>query len=700
MKSKIKREYVNLRFNVLIVIIYIVGAILLVSLFNLQIVNGATYRETSNTRLSRESRLEAARGEILDRSGNVLASNNITYNIELYKTKSDNETLNNSILNLVNLLEEHEEKYPDNFPIDFEKHFTIDGESRTKWLEKYKLNENASEDEVIEAFIKKYKISNEEWEDIRKIFAIRYEISTKGYSSTKSLTISENVSKETLAQISERNSDFGGVVVTTDTERTYAYNNLASHIIGYIGRIGKKELEESEDFEYQNDDYIGKTGIESLFEKVLRGNDGTEEIEMAVDGTVTGSTVTEEAVQGSSVVLTIDAKLQEVAEQALAENIEKIKSGGFQTRYEAEGGAIVVMDVKNGEVLAMASYPDFNLNSWVGGISQTELNKIRETNAEYNRAISGAYSPGSTFKMVTAIAGLETGAIKPKEIIKDVGIYRRFQDYQPTCWIWNEQHSTHGALNVSQAIQHSCNYFFYETGYRTGIDNIVKYARYFGLGNKTGIELPSETAGTLSSPEAAQKANRVWTDGNVLSSSIGQLYNAFSPLQIAKYISMVANGGKTVNPTIIKTIMNSDGTEISKSEIRKYVNNELGFETKETENVNISDETLEAVRSGMKSVALERGGTAYNIFKDFNVEVGGKTGSAEASGNKVTAWFVGFAPYDDPEIAVVVTVENGGHGNYTAEVVKKVMAEYFGMNINSNEINENNSAESYVETIN
>lgn len=696
MENKIKRESVNLRFNILIVVIYIVGAILLISLFNLQIVNGATYRETSNTRLSRESRLEAARGEIVDRSGTVLATNKITYNLELYKTKSDSETLNRCILNLVNLLEGNKEKYPDNFPVDINKKFTLEGEKLEKWLLDYKFDKNASVDDVIEGFVKKYKITNEKWEDIRKIISIRYEITTKGYSNTKSLTIAENVSKETIAQISERNFDFGGIVIPTDTERNYEYSNLASHIIGYLGKINQDELKASTDYEYQNDDYIGKTGIEALFENYLRGQDGKEEIEMAVDGTVTGSTVTQEAVQGSSIVLTIDAKLQEVAEKALAENIDKIRNGGFQTSHPAEGGAIVVMDVKNGEVLAMASNPDYNLNSWVGGISQSEYSKIQENKALFNRAIQGTYAPGSTFKMVSAIAGLETKAITATEKINDVGIYRRYKDYQPTCWIWNEQHSMHGYLNVSQAIQRSCNYFFYETGYRTGIDNIEKYARNFGLGTKTGIELPSEATGTVASKSNA----KIWTEGRVLQSAIGQGDNAYTPLQIARYISMIANGGKKITPTIIKNIMNSDGTEVSKTEISKYVTEKLGLTEDTTGNLNISKESFNAVREGMKSVALERGGTAYSIFRDFNVEVGGKTGSAEASGNKVTAWFVGFAPYEDPEIAVVVTVENGWHGNYTAEVVKKVMAEYFGMNINANEIKEDNTAQSYIEQIN
>ena len=461
MKQKIKQEHVNFRFNVLSIVTYAIGIILIIRLFNLQIVHGAEYRENSNTRLSRESTLEATRGDILDRSGNVLATTTTSFNISLYKTKSDDEALNKCILNLVNLLIANNSNYPDNFPIDNNKKYTIKDESLTKWLAKYKLQEGTKEDDTINYFIKKYKITNENWEDIRKIIAIRYEITTKGYSSTKSLQIAQNVSREVVAQISEKNTDYPGITITTDSTRKYDYGNLASHIVGYIGRINEKEFNESKETNnpYQNDDYVGRTGIESLFEDYLRGKDGTEEIEMSVDGAVTGSSVTQDAIQGSSVVLTIDSKLQKIAEEALKNNIQKIKSGGFGKRYNAEGGSVVVLDIKSGEILAMASNPDYNPNSWVGGISQDEYNVIKEQNALFNKSISGAYEPGSVFKMATAIAGLETKAITKTERVNDTGIYKRYKDYTPHCWIYDQSHVGHGLVNVEQAIQKSCNFF-------------------------------------------------------------------------------------------------------------------------------------------------------------------------------------------------------------------------------------------------
>lgn len=271
MRKRIKKEYTNFRFNILIIIVYIIGVILISKLFELQIVKGAKYRETSNTRLSRESTLEASRGEILDRSGNILATTESSFNLELYKTKTGNEILNKCILNLINLFENYGVNYPNNFPINNEcTSFTIEGEELKKWLNKYKLDENITPEKAIQYFIKKYEINSNNIQEARKIISIRYEITTKGYSSTKSLELAENVSREVVAQISERNSDFPGVTITTQSSRKYNYNNLASHIIGYIGKISEKEYNVAQNI-YNNDDYVGRTGIESLFEDYLRG---------------------------------------------------------------------------------------------------------------------------------------------------------------------------------------------------------------------------------------------------------------------------------------------------------------------------------------------------------------------------------------------------------------------------------------------
>ena len=696
MSRKIKKKNIKLRFNILSLIVYLVGIVLIMQLFNLQIVNGEEYREESNTRLSRESKLVAARGNILDSSGNVLATSKMGFSLELYKTKIDDESLNKSILELINVLEQHKQSYVDSFPIKPDPYeFTISGDELSNWKAKNKLKEDASAEDCFNYFKKKYKITNEDPKEVKKILAIRNEITTKGYSSTRPLNIATDVSQEVVSIISERSDDFPGVNIVTESIRSYTSGSLASHIIGYIGRISEEEYNKNKDI-YDNDDITGKTGIESVFEKYLKGKDGVKQIDMSVDGTVAAEYVSEEAIGGSDIVLTIDSNLQSITENALKENMEKISNGGFTQSYQTKSGSVVVMNVKSGEVLAMASYPEFEPQQFVGGISAAKFDEYKSSQGLFDRAISGSYAPGSTFKMITAIAGLESGVIDTRTKINDTGIYPKYTN--PVCWYYTSFHRGHGSLNVSDAIKHSCNYFFYETGDRMGIDNLAKYARYFGLGEKTGIELPSETSGTLASRETKkEKTGEEWYVGETTSAAIGQSYNSFSPLQMAKYISMIANGGHNIQPTIVKTIRNSDGSEVNKEEIRKYVNEKLGLSDEKQEELQIEQENLDAVLEGMRSVTSETGGTAYNIFKDFDIEVGGKTGSAETSTGDVNAWFVGFAPFDNPEIAIVIMVENGGHGNYTAEVVRDIMSEYFGMNIQS--IQEDVSAFPYTESM-
>lgn len=437
-----------------------------------------------------------------------------------------------------------------------------------------------------------------------------------------------------------------------------------------------------------------------MFEEYLRGKNGTKQIDMAVDGTITGEYISKEAVAGSDVVLTIDANLQRIAENALEANINKIASGGFGKAYNTKAGACVVMNVNTGDVLAMASYPNYNPDDFVGGISNDAWNNYINNPAKplVNKAVQNSYSPGSIYKMVTAIAGLESGVINTNTRINDTGVYTKY-GVRMNCWYYTDYHRGHGWVNVSDAIEKSCNYFFYETADRMGIDKLSDFAKYFGLGNKTGVELPDETSGVLANRESKKKIygeNATWNPGDTLNAAIGQGYNEFSPLQMAKYLSMVANGGRKVDVSVIKTIRNADGSEVSKEEINQFVNKKLGIQEDNTQ-IEINQNNMKAVLNGMKSVTSDTTGTAYVRFKDFNISVGGKTGSAEAPGNLVHAWFAGFAPFENPEIAIVVMVENGGHGNYTAEVVRDIMGEYFGMNTQN--VEEDMSATPYVEML-
>lgn len=659
----------------------------------MQIVNGAEYRENSNTKLTREATIEAARGSILDRTGNVLVSTEMDFSLEMYKTKVEDSRLNDSILVMTNILKSNGDTYIDTFPISiepFEFHFESE-EKLAQWKEKYKIPQAASAEEAFYLFRDKYNINSENVTQIRQILAIRYAISTIGYSTTRSIEISNKISRNSAVQLQENSESLTGVNIVVEPIRVYHTGSLASHIIGYASRISDKNIEEfknnGDTHKYDVDDKVGQTGIEKTFEEYLRGEDGTKQIDMSVDGTVTGEYTAKEAIGGADVVLTIDANLQRIAEASLAANIQKIREGGFGEPAEAEGGAVVVVNVKNGEILAMASNPDYEPGLFYNGISYEKYNEYN-TNPYHplnSKAFQGTYAPGSTYKMVTAVAALETGTVGVADKINDNGPYYGITTgttKPPACWYFNDYGRGHGWLNVSEAIQKSCNYFFFDVSTKMGIDNLNRYAKYFGLGTKTGIEIPGEKKGVLAGREAAEATNNVWSAAQTAYASIGQGLNSFTPVQMAKYIAMVANGGNKLDISIVKSVNLSNGTQVAETEIDEFVNKKLGLEADNTEDLKISETTINAVKEGMRSVTEVVGGTAYSVFKDFTISVGGKTGSAEA-GRRTDGWFAGFAPYDDPEIAVVVMVENGKHGYYTAEVVKEIIYEYFGMNVQS-----------------
>ena len=683
----------RIRYNILTTIVYIAGIILLLQLFNLQIIHGEEYRETSNSRLTRESVVKAARGSIKDRTGIELVGTETGYSVEIYNTKVSDAELNESIKRFIEILESNEDKFVDNLPIEVEPFkFKYEDENEQKeWKKTYGIDENASAEQAFNALKEEYEVTEEDNALARKIIAVRYEISRNGYSNTRSVVIARDISNTSAVQIREQNAKLAGMNVITEPVVSYTSGSLASHVLGFVGAINEEEYATRKDT-YRSDDIIGKDGIQKVFEEYLKGTDGIKQVDMNVDGAITNEYISEEAVAGSDVILTIDANLQKVAEDTLKQNIEDIAAGKYGEKYDAEAGAVVVMNVNTGEVLAMASYPDYNPEKY-----SEEYDANDETGKYVNRAISTEKAPGSTFKMVVASAALDTGEITPSTRINDSGIYP-YGDGQ-ACWYYRSYGVGHGYLNLTQAIKYSCNYFFYDLGYRMGIDTISKYASYYGLGKRTGIELIGETDGIVASREYANSIGyNTWYPADTLSAAIGQSFNQFTPIQMARYISMVANGGKNVDVSIIKSIVNPDGTEVSKEEIESFVKDTVGTENELTEDLDISEENLDAIRRGMKGVTSEPGGTAYSTFADFDIDIAGKTGSAQTGvEGEADGWFVGFAPFDEPEIAVVVLVEKAGSGGYTADVARAIMEEYFGMN--SEEITEDKSAESSIESV-
>lgn len=679
---------VGTRFNILMVIVCIIGIVFVCQLFNLQIVNGESYRQQSENRLVREIKVTAPRGEIYDRYGKLLVTSVTGYNVNLYYTKISKVKLNEVLLKLANILVKNNDTYSNNFPIDFETMaFNKSDEGAKNWKLSNKISGDASVEEVIEFYKKKYEIQYEDINDVKKVIALRYEIATKGYSSFKSVVLAKEISNESMLEIEERGNELSGIVVTTYPIRKYLTQNVASHIIGYIGRIGSNEYKKKKDLGYNQNDMVGKSGIEATFEDFLRGKDGVLRLEMDSEGRVTDKEETVESEMGSSVILTIDLDLQTKAEEVLEKYIKKIQTGGFAEKCEdAKAGALVVLDVKTSEVLALASYPEYNPDEFTDGISASEYKKYFENKdmPMFNRAIQGTYSPGSTFKMVTTIAAIESGTIGIREQILTKGVYDK--GHKPACWIWKGYRTNHGLVDAEKALKVSCNYYFYDVSYRMGIDTLSRYASLFGLGTRTGIELPGEVSGTLASREYIQKLNekdggkRQWMIADTLSTGIGQSYNSFTPIQMAYYIATLANGGIKNDLTILRDVVDSSGKDVSTNNVNAIVDKKIDKPDINLGNLGISKETINTIFEGMRSVTGETGGTAYSTFKSFPIEVAGKTGTATASSGSDHAWFVGFAPYHDPEIAVVCVIEHGGHGAYTAPAVKEVMEEYFGYN--------------------
>ena len=663
---------------VLSFILIVISIIFIFQLFNLQIINGASYGEQAENKIVRTETVSASRGEIYDRNGVLLATNRLTYNLELYRTKVDISLTNNSIVELVNILNSNGDDIYSTFPINstqdnFSDEYLNDNDLRVEFLENIDLSADATFEDVINYYGELYGAQDYNYEDKIKIIKVKYEANLNGYSLFNSAIIAKNISKNSVAQIEELKSRLYGINIVSVPQRYYVSDTFACHILGYVSKISNDEYNNLKENGYTINSMIGKSGVEESMEIYLKGQDGEKKVVTDSNGNVTSEAVTKEAVSGNNVTLTIDYRIQQVVETALQNTLQNLQNGTStgEPIPEAKAGSCVVLDVERGEVLAMASYPTYNINSFVDGISTQEWNSLMEDeqNPMFNRAISGTYSPGSTYKMLVGMAGLASGGITVDELYTDPGVYP--YSYNPKCWIYTAHNTTHGTINLTGAIKGSCNCYFYEVGRRIGISQIVEWAKNFGLGQKTGIELLGEASGNI-----AGENQDGWSLGDTLSASIGQSTNLFTPLQLANYISTIANGGTLNKVSLIKNVGN-DVTSILLSQIAEYMKEFTGVDF-ETKSLDIS-QYINPIKEGMYAVTTETGGTAADIFADSNVEVAGKTGTAQVSSGANNAIFVGFAPYDKPKIAVVAVVEHGDEGYYLAPMVKEITNEYFNI---------------------
>lgn len=670
----------NNRYLVLVILVLLVSFLFIVQLFNLQVINGKEYREKSEKRMLRSQNVVAARGEIYDRNGVVLATSKLSFDLEIYKVRVDVKKQNDAIYKVVQILDSNSDNIYSTFPVNEElNEFNFDSkEAEEKWKKQNNIKLEYTFEQTIDYYIGRYGLEDYDRTSQIKMVQIKYEGNINGYSLFNSSVIAKDISEKSVAQIEENKSELYGFNVVNVPKRYYPYSTLAAHVIGYVSKIGGDEYKTKKEEGYSINSVIGKAGIEETYEPYLKGKDGVNKVEVDSEGNVTSENITTEPLAGNSVTLTIDYRLQKVAEESLYNAIVGLNNGSLVGKVipDANAGSVVVLDVQSGEVLAMANYPSYDINNFTSGISYSKWNELinNPVRPMFNRAISGVYSPGSTYKMLVGLAGLRTGKITISELYRDPGIYE--YGYHPKCWIYTQYGRTHGYINISGAIKGSCNCYFYEVGRRIGIEEIVKAAKEFGLGSKTGIELAQEAIGKIAGDNLEEVD---WYFGDTLAASIGQSYNSFTPIQLANYIATIANNGKLNKVTLIKNIKNeSTSEELTRSEIEKTANDFTGVNFEERK-IDLQKEYIDAIKEGMYSVTNEIGGTANIIFKNSNIKVAGKTGTSQVTSGSNNGIFVGFAPYDNPKIAVVAIIEHGGEGTYTARVVKPIMEEYFNI---------------------
>lgn len=631
-------------------------------LYDAQVVHGSENRARSITSNTASETVTASRGIITDRNGKVLVSNRLAYTLVVDKSSfgKDEAALNDAIWQLIQLCQEQGVTWNDTLPMTTGSSPQLTSKSLTKSFREYlddnKLPTDGGSAEVLAAMRKLYKVDDSYTDaQARLIVGVRYELDGRS-----SYTFAEDVSTELLGRITD--GKYRGVTIKTAAARVYN-TKLAAHILGTVGAIWQEEWRSDEstgyvgyaDKGYNMNDLVGKDGVEKAFEEYLHGNDGKRLITTDENGKITGELYTREPQPGGTVALTIDIDLQQVVEDTLASTIQ----GMIDKDSNERGGAAAVIQVGTGEVLAMASYPTYDLETF--NQDYEELVKD-ERLPMFNRATQGVYAPGSTFKLCTSVAALEEGIITPSTIIEDKGIYTYYVDPQPMCWIWRQAHTTHGRINVSQAIVDSCNYFYYEVGRLTGIKKLDEYATAFGLGQSTGIEI-GDVSGVLASPEWAEAHDREWTDGQTITAAIGQSYNLFTPLQLANYVATLVSGGEHYEAHLLKNVKSYDNSRV----IDVYGKGPLN-------DLNISDSTMAAVTKGMHDLTYD---SLRSAFSRCVVEAGAKTGSAQVGTDIANGTFVAYAPYDDPEIAIAIVVEKGGSGSLLANAAVDIINAWF-----------------------
>ncbi len=690
-KSSLGRRLVGLGLLLVACII-----ICIFTLYNIQIIDGEEYRQMSSRRSTRSMTENAARGEILDRYGRPLVTSKMAFSLSLDYYSLNKETQNDLIVELVSICDTYQIEHGDSLPISLIPPFEYIGDDNSK---KELLNlltdkeiiegisnydeitafENVSATEMMDALEEYYKVDKTLSDDIKRtIIGVRYEMSIRQFSTYNPFTFASDIPIEMVSQVEEKYRSSGGIMIEVESVRQYE-TTYAAHILGQVNEIWAEDWDYYNELGYSMDAIVGISGAEKAFEEYLRGFDGKLSIETDIAGNVVNTSEIVETIPGNNVMLTIDLALQEAVESSLAIRMQEIrekgKSSASASGDNAEGAAAIVLDVNTGEILAIASYPTFNLTTFNKDYSILSSDPLSPM---MNRATGGVYQPGSTYKVASSIMALEHDIIEPNTIIRCLGRYTFYDDYQPRCWIYKDYGSTHGNVDVSDALKQSCNYFYYEIGRLLTGEVMEDYAHRLGLGEATGIEL-GEALGNVAGPDSRAEKGMDWEGGASLQAAIGQSDHQFTPIQLASMVATVINGGTRYETTILKEVRTNDNEQIIEANDPVVI-----------EDLNLDAENVLAIKEGMNDVVNE-GGTAASVFRNYPIAIGGKSGSAQTgiAGEDAHGLFVAFAPYDEPEIVVCVVGENAGSGSNVAPMVRDILDAYFFTGEQSDDLPQN-----------
>lgn len=696
------------RYVMLTAVFLIACLIFTARLINFQLISRDKYAPTDSSGNVERVYVNAVRGSICDRNGKVLVRDTATYRFVLdYATMPDTRTeLNRVLLRAAEALDEAAEgstyaetlvpfkgTYPD---FEFSDDFTSNMDKYDEFIrlieknyvtEDYTLEMAKAEldaTKVARYYARKYDIVKEvatsdgsfayesEFtdEEITRLIYIRYEMDRTGFGGNKNFVFLTDATYDFNVYIRELAVD--GLVIEEDVRREYLYPGYASHILGLTGKIQAEDWAEYKEKGYDINATVGISGCEAAFEDYLRGSDGIIDVWRDEDGKVIRTEVVREPIAGKDVWLTIDIDVQVAAEDSLKANIEDIASSstGSLRGEDAASGAVTAIDPKTGELLALASYPTYDLSTYREDVSEL----LKDKNAPLlNRALQTTLAPGSTFKVGMAMAALEEGVYSPTWTMACHGYYVRY-GYTDAfkCAVHPMGLATH--LNVSEAIRISCNCFFYETGHMLGIDTMNAWCKLYGLGQPTGIEL-AENTGILAGREyreshpdfCLQNGLEAWKGGDTWQAAIGQSENAFTPLQVGNYVSTVVNGGTRYSIHLLHSVRTYDG--------------EIVYENAPTviSSAELSPANVQLVKNAMRAVVTSDRGSISRAFSGVSYTVGAKTGTAQAGSNASNnAWFVATAPAEDPEIVVTTMIERGFSGSYASYTARGVMDAYFG----------------------